>query len=111
MQIEPCPFTVIAFDKLKLQTTPGETAAAANFTQMDAGGMRMRIVNYEPGYLADHWCDIGHFGYVLSGQVTLELKDKPSHSLSAGEAFLVSSYGDASHRVYTKSGAKLLILD
>lgn len=111
MEIAPCPFTVIPFEKLKLQTMPGETVAVANFTQMDAGGVRMRIVEYEPGYLADHWCDIGHFGYVLSGNVTLELKDKPSQLLKEGEAFLVSSYGDAAHRVYTKWGARLLILD
>ena len=110
MQIDPCPFTVVSFDALEPRFMPGETASA-RYTQSDAAGLRMRVVDYAPDYLADHWCDIGHFAYVLAGDVTIELKGKPSRYLTAGEAFLVSSYGDAPHRVRTEQGARLLILD
>ena len=111
MQIDPCPFRSIAFEKLDIQHMAGASPSAAVFKQADAGGMRMRIVSYAPGYVADHWCDIGHFGYVLWGCVAIDLKEKPTVHLSEGEAFIVSSYGDASHRLRAETGARLLLLD
>jgi quercetin dioxygenase-like cupin family protein len=39
------------------------------------GEIRVRVVDYSPGYLADHWCDKGHILYVLEGELTSELKD------------------------------------
>lgn len=111
MQIDPCPFTPLRFAFLPPCSMPGETAAVAAFRQVDAAGIRMRVVDYDPGYLADHWCDIGHFAYVLSGTVSIELRDGTVHRLMAGEGFLVSSHGDAAHRVRTQEGARLLILD
>ncbi|KQX23414.1 MULTISPECIES: DHCW motif cupin fold protein [unclassified Sphingomonas] len=110
MNIEACPFTVIAFETLEASHLPGDSGGA-DYRQKDAGDIRMRIADYSAGYVADHWCDIGHFGYVLSGTVTIELKDKPSVELKAGEAFLVSSFGDAAHRVCTDGPARLLLLD
>ncbi|MBP7338920.1 DHCW motif cupin fold protein [Niveispirillum sp.] len=111
MQIDPCAFTPLRFETLPPQPMRGETDAGALYRQADAAGIRLRVIDYAPGFLADHWCDIGHFAYVLSGTVTIELKDGVAHHLMAGEAFLVSSHGDAAHRVRTEQGARLLILD
>lgn len=111
MQIDRCPFRVVSFDTLEKMHMAGETEAFAVYAQDNAGGIRMRVVDYAPGFLLDHWCDIGHFGYVLSGEVMIELRGKPSQHLKAGEAFLVSTDGDASHRVYTESGVRMLLLD
>jgi len=111
MDIQPCSFRHIDFAALEHQSMSGETSAAAIFQQADAAGIRMRVVVYEPGFVADHWCDLGHFGYVLSGHVTIEFIGRPPSELKEGQAFLVSSYGDASHRVRTEEGARLLLLD
>lgn len=111
MQIDPCPFIALSFDQFTKEVMPGETDAIALFSQANAGGVRMRVVDYEPGFLLDHWCDIGHFGYVLSGVLIVELAGKPTHCLSAGEGFLVSTLGDAAHRVSTEKGARVLLLD
>ena len=32
----------------------------AMWRTLEIGDIRVRIVEYSPGYLADHWCDRGH---------------------------------------------------
>ena len=38
-------------------------------------GLRIRIVEYSKGYLADHWCEKGHIVHCLEGEFVSELKD------------------------------------
>ena len=42
------------------------------------------MVEYTPGYLADHWCDRGHVLYVLEGELDTELRDGRTFKLAAG---------------------------
>ena len=63
------------------------------------------------GFLADHWCDRGHIFYLITGDVTVELKDGRNFTLSAGNAFFVSDFGDAAHRVRSQGGGMAFILD
>lgn len=88
----------------------GETGRSFNQT-LELPNIRLRLVEYEAGYLADHWCDRGHAFYLLEGEVTLELRDGRLFPLSAGSCFVVSDYGDAAHRVRTSSGGKAFIAD
>ena len=110
MDYPTCKFTTISFPTLPEQEMAGETGSM-QFRQADQAGVRMRIVDYGPGYLTDHWCDRGHFAYVLTGEVTIELQHKDSHVLKAGDAFLVSTGGDAPHRLRTAGGARLVLVD
>lgn len=75
------------------------------------GDLRVRMVEYSPGYLADHWCERGHILYVLEGELESQLKDGGSFMLKPGMTYQVSDSGDAAHRSYTKTGAKLFIVD
>lgn len=111
MRIDPTPFTKLAFDSEPLQPMPGEACAPAMYRQLDAPGIRMRTVDYPAGFVMDHWCDVGHFAYVLAGEITIEFTSKAPCRLQAGEGFIVSTDGDASHRVVTAVGAKVLLLD
>jgi hypothetical protein len=36
------------------------------------GAIRVRIVEYSPGYLADHWCAKGHILFCLEGELKTE---------------------------------------
>ena len=72
--------------------------------------IRIRIVEYTPGYLADHWCDKGHTVYVLEGEFETELQNGNKFTLSKGMCFLVGDK-EGSHRTNSKNGAKLLIVD
>jgi quercetin dioxygenase-like cupin family protein len=77
----------------------------------ELSGLRLRLVEYEAGYLADHWCDRGHILHVVDGDLTLELRDGRSMLLRKGDCFVVSDHGDASHGIRTASGGTAFIVD
>jgi hypothetical protein len=110
MKIPSLPFTVTDWSKVPITTHPGETGTAT-WRTFTVGDLRVRMVEYSPGYLADHWCDRGHVLYVLEGSLVSELKDGRTFTLSAGMSYQVSDHGDAAHRSRTAGGAKLFIVD
>ena len=69
------------------------------------------MVEYSPGYLADHWCDRGHIMLVLEGELVSELKDGREFPMRAGLSYHVSDFGDSPHRSRTISGCRLFIVD
>jgi hypothetical protein len=109
MEIKDIPFEV--FD---LEGTAGEEHAGvtgkAVWKTVQRGNVRMRIVEYTPGYLADHWCEKGHAVFVLEGDFESELKDGRKHRLSKGMGYLVADHAEP-HRSRTERGVKLLIVD
>jgi hypothetical protein len=103
-------FTATDWSAIPRTEHPGETGMAwwRTFT---AGDLRVRMVEYSPGYLADHWCDRGHVLLVLEGELENELRDGRRTRLTAGMSYQVSDFGDAAHRSSTITGAKLFIVD
>ncbi len=73
-------------------------------------GLRVRIVEYSPGYLADHWCRKGHIVHCLEGGLVSELENGETHALNKGMTYVVSDEL-SSHRSVSENGAKLLIID
>ena len=110
MDIPKLPFTVTDWTKIAPSEHAGETGRAL-WRTFAIGDVRVRMVEYTPGYLADHWCDRGHILYVLEGELVTELKDGRSFTLKPGMSYEVSSFGDAPHRSATKTGAKLFVVD
>lgn len=74
------------------------------------GDIRVRIVEYSPGYLADHWCEKGHVILCLEGELQTELKDGRVEVLLPGMSYQVGD-GMQAHRSYSPNGAKLFIVD
>ena len=70
----------------------------------------MRVVEYSPGYLADHWCEKGHVLLCLEGELRTELKDGRVFVLTPGMSYQVADH-DAPHRSATSTGARLFIVD
>ncbi|MDA0990467.1 MAG: DHCW motif cupin fold protein [Verrucomicrobia bacterium] len=110
MKIPDLPFTTTAWDSIAPTNHPGETGHAL-WRTLDIGNIRIRSVEYSPGYLADHWCDRGHILYVLEGELDTELKDGRKFTLTPGMSYQVSDFGDSPHRSSTRTGAKLFIVD
>ena len=108
MKIAPLPFTSIDWSQIEPTHHPGERGFALwrTFTVGD-----LRMVEYSPGYVADHWCDRGHVIFVVSGALTSELKDGRSTALVAGMSYMMSDFGDAAHRSVTETGCTLFIVD
>jgi hypothetical protein len=110
MKLPPLPFTQVQWDALPATEHKGDPGTAI-WRTMTNGDVRMRIVEYSPGYVADHWCDRGHVIYVLEGELHTELKDGRTFTSGPGAGYTVSDFGDSPHRSSTKTGAKLFIVD
>ncbi len=74
------------------------------------GDVRIRMVEYSENYLADHWCDKGHFIFCIDGTMTTELKDGRKFELKKGMSYQVGDDSE-SHRSSSKNGVKLFIVD
>jgi len=109
MEIRDIPFEVFnLFDAIPEEHKG--THGSAIWKTVQKGGIRVRLVDYTPGYLADHWCGKGHVVYVLEGSFESELKDGRTYKLTRGMCYLVSDETDY-HRSFTEQGVTLLIVD
>ena len=103
------PFSNINWDVVPKVEHAGESGKAL-WQTLDLDGLRLRIVEYSAGYLADHWCQKGHIVHCLEGEFTSELVDGSRLSFTKGMTYVVSD-DLSSHRSSTVDGAKLLIID
>lgn len=103
------PFQVIAWEDIAKTEHPGESGIAFWQTKK-FNDLRIRIVTYSPGYIADHWCQKGHIVHCLEGEVVSELQTGERFTLTKDKTYVVSD-DLSSHRSITASGVKLLIID
>ncbi len=103
------PFQIIDWTKVSKTEHKGETGVAY-WQTMQFDGLRVRMVEYSKGYLADHWCEKGHIVHCLEGEVVNELKDGSKTTLTPGMSYIVSDEL-SSHRSVTETGVKLMIID
>jgi hypothetical protein len=87
----------------------GETGVA-HWRTRHFGDIRVRLVEYSPGYRADHWCVKGHILLCIEGELRTELADGRSFVLGPGTSYQVADDAEP-HRSSTALGAKLLIVD
>jgi quercetin dioxygenase-like cupin family protein len=109
MEMKDIPFVTTDWDGIARVEHPGERGTAFWRTR-EFGNIRVRIVEYSPGYLSDHWCSKGHILFVLEGELVTELSDDRSKVLKAGQSYQVAD-GAEPHRSTTVTGAKLFIVD
>jgi hypothetical protein len=109
MQISDIPFGITDWRAIESTEHRGETGVAHWRTQI-FGSIRVRCVEYSPGYLADHWCTKGHILLCIEGVLRTELKDGRTFVLTPGMSYQVADDAEA-HRSFTEVGAKLFIVD
>jgi quercetin dioxygenase-like cupin family protein len=110
LKIPPLSFTATDWSTVPASEHAG-TTGVATWRTLEIGDVRVRVVEYSPGYRANHWCDRGHILYVIEGELDTELKDGRSFKLRAGMSYQVSDFGDAPHRSSTRTGARLFVVD
>lgn len=103
------PFQVIDWSSIEKVEHKGE-AGAAQWQTLQLAGLRIRIVEYSPGYLADHWCEKGHIVHCLEGEFITELSTGEKSTLTKGGTYVVSD-DLSSHRSFSENGVRLLIVD
>ena len=103
------PFGTTDWSQIAPTQHMGETGVATWRTQQfDA--IRVRMVEYSPGYQADHWCKKGHILLCLEGELHTELADGRKFILTPGVSYQVADDAEP-HRSSTSTGAKLFIVD
>jgi quercetin dioxygenase-like cupin family protein len=103
------PFQTINWELIEKIEHKGETGVAF-WQTIQFDGLRIRLVEYSSGYLADHWCQKGHIVHCLEGEFISELKTGEKIKLTKGETYIVSDEL-SSHRSTSEKGVKLLIID
>ncbi len=109
MQMSGIPFDTTDWSQIPPIEHKGESGSAYWRTQT-FGDIRVRMVEYTAGYLADHWCVKGHILLCVEGELNTELKDGRKFTLKPGMSYQVADNAEA-HRSYTEVGAKLFIVD
>jgi hypothetical protein len=109
MQMSGIPFGITDWSKVEPTEHRGESGTAYWRTQ-NFGPVRVRSVEYTPGYLADHWCVKGHILLCVSGELHTELEDGRRFTLTPGMSYQVADNAEP-HRSHTTTGATLFIVD
>jgi len=102
-------FRVINWDQVPRTEHAGESGTAW-WQTIQLPGLRIRMVEYSKGYIADHWCSKGHIVHCLEGEFISEMGDGSTTNLKEGMTYIVSDDA-SSHRSSTENGVKLLIVD
>jgi len=103
------PFQTVDWTNVPKTEHKGETGIAY-WQTLQFDGIRLRMIEYSPDYLADHWCQKGHIVYCLEGEFISELENGEQFVLSKGMTYIVSDEL-SSHRSVSHIGVKLLIID
>jgi hypothetical protein len=103
------PFQVIDWTAIPKVEYKGE-AGYAFWQTVQFPGLRIRIVEYSKGYMADHWCQKGHIVHCIEGEFVSELQNGENFILKKGMTYIVSD-DLSSHRSRTVNGVKVMIID
>jgi hypothetical protein len=109
MKLTEIPFGTTDWAHLPAERKPGESGWA-DWRTCQFGDIRVRLLEYSPGYLADHWCSKGHILFCVAGGLTTELEDGRKYVLKPGMSYQVAD-GAEPHRSSTAIGAKLFVVD
>jgi quercetin dioxygenase-like cupin family protein len=109
MQMSAIPFGTTDWSQIEPTKHSGERGIALWRTR-HFGAIRVRMVEYSPGYVSDHWCSKGHILLCLEGELHTDLEDGRSYVLKPGMSYQVAD-GAEPHRSHTSVGATLFVVD
>ena len=109
MRMDDIAFGTTDWSAIERTEHPGDSGVAYWRTR-EFGGIRVRMVEYSPGYVADHWCSKGHILLCIAGELHTDLADGRTFVLRPGMSYQVAD-GAEPHRSRTGGGATLFIVD
>src|SRR5690348_436805 len=109
MKMSDIPFGTTDWSSIEPTLHKGDSGIATWRTRQ-FGDIRVRLVEYSAGYVADHWCQKGHILFCVDGELGTDLADGRSFTLTPGMSYQVADGAEA-HRSRTDKGARLFIVD
>jgi hypothetical protein len=110
MKLTNLPLGITDWSTLTASVHRGDSGSASARTRQ-MGDVQVRLVEYGPGYVADHWCAKGHILFVVAGSLEIEHRDGPHFALSPGMSWHASDDAGPPHRVVCRDGATVFIVD
>lgn len=109
MNMNDIPFGITDWGAIEPTEHQG-IAGKALWRTRQFGDIRVRMVEYTPGYVSDHWCEKGHILLCLEGRLETKLADGRKFVLTPGVSYQVADHAEP-HRSSTAVGARLFIVD
>jgi uncharacterized cupin superfamily protein len=109
MQITAIPFSTTDWNTIEPIAHAGLSGEAL-WKTIYINEIRIRLIKYSPGYVADHWCRKGHIIYCVEGEMETELEDGRRFPLRAGMMYTVGDNEEA-HKSTSVYGCTLFVVD
>lgn len=109
MKMTGIPFGTTDWSTVPVERKLGDTGWA-DWRVRQFGEIRVRLLEYSPGYRADHWCVKGHILFCLEGELVTTLEDGREFILRPGMSYQVADHAEP-HRSHTTGGARLFVVD
>ncbi|HZX28183.1 MAG TPA: DHCW motif cupin fold protein [Telluria sp.] len=109
MEMAGIPFEMVDWIGVEPTRHPGVSGEALWRTRQFAN-IRVRLVDYSPGYVSDHWCSKGHVLFCMEGELHTTLADGREFVLTPGCSYQVADNAEP-HRSAAPRGARLFIVD
>jgi len=109
VNIQGLPFGTVDWAAVEVTIHAG-TSGVAHWRTREFGDVRVRMMEYSAGYVADHWCSKGHFMLCIEGELETELADGRRYTLKPGMSYHVAD-GAEPHRSRSHAGATLYCVD
>ena len=113
MKLSDIPFVTTDWATIPMERHAGDSGEATWRVQYfgpEDNRIRVRMVEYSPGYVSDHWCEKGHILLCVEGVLVTELADGRRVTLTPGMSYHVGD-GAMAHRSVSAEGARLFIVD
>ena len=109
MRMNDLPFGTTDWSAVERTEHQGDQGLAYWRTR-EFGGIRVRMVEYTPGYESNHWCSKGHILLCIEGELHTRLADGRTFTLTPGQSYQVADNAEP-HRSSAPTGARLFIVD
>ena len=110
MNLDNTPVGITDWSKVPASVHPGEKGNATMRVRQ-VGDIQLRLVDYSPQYVADHWCHKGHIVFVVAGRLVIEHQHGFKYDLTPGKSYHVADGDGPPHRVLSEDGATIFIVD
>jgi len=110
MKLDNLPASITEWSSVPASVQLGKPGTAT-VRARQFGEIKLRLVEYSPGYIAGHWCHKGHIVFAVAGQLVIEHQHGSRFTLQAGTSYCVADDDDAPHRVISEGGATVFIID
>jgi quercetin dioxygenase-like cupin family protein len=96
---------VIEFSKLEWQ----DVAPGARFKVFQEGRKQLRLVEFTNEFVEHDWCEKGHIGFVLSGELEVQFKNQVLR-YPEGSAILINQGAENGHKARSVTSLVRLFL-